>query len=89
MAVAWNETVRGASRNELSKNRKSSFFLGRARGVFIRRNGTVEWNDGMERWNGTMEWNGGMEWNGCRECACADCIIVQFSLVFWSIQDWS
>ena len=25
-------------------------------GVFIQRNGTVEWNDGMERWNG-MEWN--------------------------------
>ena len=33
-------------------------------GVFIRRNGTVEWNDGMERWDGTVEWNGGMEWNG-------------------------
>ena len=31
MAVAWNGTARGASRNELSKNRKSSFFLGRAR----------------------------------------------------------
>ena len=30
-AVAWNGTARGASRNELSKNRKSSFFLGRAR----------------------------------------------------------
>jgi hypothetical protein len=28
-------------------------------GVFIQRNGTVEWNGGMERWNG-MEWNGGM-----------------------------
>ena len=30
-------------------------------GVFIRRNGTMEWNGGMERWNG-IEWNG-MEWN--------------------------
>ena len=26
-------------------------------GVFIQRNGTIEWNDRMERWNG-MEWNG-------------------------------
>ena len=25
-------------------------------GVFIRRNGTMEWNGGMEQWNG-MEWN--------------------------------
>ena len=30
------------------------------RGVFIRWNGTVEWNGGMERWNGIVEWNGGM-----------------------------
>ena len=28
-------------------------------GVFIQRNGTIEWNGGMERWNG-MEWNSGM-----------------------------
>ena len=37
--------------------------LGRTRdaeaGVFIQRNGTMEWNGGMERWNG-MEWNSGM-----------------------------
>ena len=25
-------------------------------GVFIRWNGTVEWNGGMERWNGIVEW---------------------------------
>ena len=31
-----------------------------AGGVFIRWNGTVEWNGGMERWNGIMEWNGGI-----------------------------
>ena len=31
-------------------------------GVFIRWNGTVEWNGGMEWWNGTVEWNSGMEW---------------------------
>ena len=30
------------------------------RGVFIQRNGTMEWNGGMERWNG-MEWNGIVE----------------------------
>ena len=30
------------------------------RGVFIRWNGTVEWNGGMERWNGIVEWNGGI-----------------------------
>ena len=30
MTVAWNGTTRGASRNELSKKRKSSFCLGRA-----------------------------------------------------------
>ena len=37
-------------------------------GVFIRWNGTVEWNGGMERWNGMVEWNGGMEWwNGIVE----------------------
>ena len=29
-------------------------------GVFIRWNGTVEWNGGMERWNGIVEWNGGI-----------------------------
>ena len=29
-------------------------------GVFIRWNGTVEWNGGMEWWNGTVEWSGGM-----------------------------
>ena len=27
---------------------------------------SVDWNDGMERWNGTVEWNG-MEWNGTVE----------------------
>ena len=31
MTVAWNGTARGASRNELSKKRKSSFCLGRVR----------------------------------------------------------
>ena len=36
-----------------------------AMGVFIRWNGTVEWNGmewngGMERWNGIVEWNGGI-----------------------------
>ena len=31
VAVAWNGTARGASRNELSKKQKSSFRLGRAR----------------------------------------------------------
>ena len=30
MTVAWNGTAQGASRNELSKTRKSSFCLGRA-----------------------------------------------------------
>ena len=25
-------------------------------GVFIRWNGMVEWNGGMERWNGIVEW---------------------------------
>ena len=30
------------------------------RGVFIRWNGTVEWNGGMEQWNGIVEWNGGI-----------------------------
>ena len=41
-------------------------------GVFIRRNGTVEWNDGMEWWNGTVD-----KWNETvvRECACADHVI--------------
>ena len=29
-------------------------------GIFIRWNGTVEWNGGMERWNGIVEWNGGI-----------------------------
>ena len=29
-------------------------------GVFIRWNGTMEWNGGMERWNGIVEWNGGI-----------------------------
>ena len=29
-------------------------------GVYIRWNGTVEWNGGMERWNGIVEWNGGI-----------------------------
>ena len=29
-------------------------------GVFIRWNGTVEWNGGMEQWNGIVEWNGGI-----------------------------
>ena len=29
-------------------------------GVFIRWNGTVEWNGGMEQWNGIVEWNGGL-----------------------------
>ena len=29
-------------------------------GVFIRWNGTVEWNGGMERWNGMEWWNSGM-----------------------------
>ena len=27
---------------------------------------SVDWNDGMERWNG-LDWNGGMEWNGTVE----------------------
>ena len=31
MAVAWNETALDASRNEPSKNRRSSFCLGRVR----------------------------------------------------------
>ena len=31
MAVAWNGTARGISGNKLSKKRKSSFWLGRAR----------------------------------------------------------
>ena len=34
-----------------------SYYHRTLRGVFIRRNGTMEWNGGMERWNG-MEWNG-------------------------------
>ena len=29
-------------------------------GVFIRWNGAVEWNGGMERWDGIVEWNGGI-----------------------------
>ena len=32
----------------------------KSEGVFIRWNGTVEWNGGMERWNGIVEWNGGI-----------------------------
>ena len=39
------------------------------RGVFIQRNGTMEWNGGMERWNG-MEWNSGM--TTPTECVCDD-----------------
>ena len=26
-----------------------------SQGVFIQRNGTMEWNGGMERWNGIVE----------------------------------
>ena len=26
-------------------------------GVYIRWNGMVEWNTGMEYWNGILEWN--------------------------------
>ena len=37
-------------------------------GVYIRWNGMVEWNGGMEWWNGILEWNTGMEyWNGILE----------------------
>ena len=40
-------------------------------GVFIRWNGTAEWNGGMEQWNGTVEWNNGMEqWNDHAHVHC-------------------
>ena len=44
-------------------------------GVFIQRNGTVEWNDGME-WNG-MEWNGMERLPGMRT---RNCFVARFRI---------